>query len=1090
MPFPFDLLARYFPWIAEAIRPPALEAWVSRFLAIERVGGGEVPLEDVYSEWNGDVDTLEAHFRLKVARVDDFAPAQHALASLDPIERQNALRMLTLLIDHPANAAAILTMMRQELAQDRPIPDPTHELTDMGELIRGSRKISTPDSIEWGVSTASFPAQVLFMVRHIARTFLEAEEPEGIACFRQAADLLEEVMRAAEDPTLRIIAANLLDEVIYQHQPAWLRSPWAPRIGLFAPKRSTPHAALAKWGAAESRLQHLFDLAVSPHTPLLLRRVAFSRLSGSVMTKTEAAQQQSRHATSIPPKGGVSRIRLTEKDYADRYDLPPEEDPLGFAVPVAWGQPEAVRVLQLALAILWEDPAATKWDHEDRVAVRPFLKTVCAFVLQYRRFLPPRDYTRLLELLQQALAFTQSAAYNDRPRLGWRYILYALWLELPKHVTAWNFVAAETLVLDLVRAASTLDVLWDACDWVKRIGCDTLWVRCLLQAQATFHPPSAETLAALREAAQTPSRRTRQEAVLALAALAQIEAAPTDVVPPLVAAAEDPDFWVQRIAVEALHALVGRVEDPSPVVTGLLTAGQSAHKPIRTIALRALRTQAGHITAPGPVVDFLLTTAQDPDDTITQAAVRVLAAVIDQLAITQPMGPLLLDALRKTPAESRVNGVYVLFKLLNQLADPTPVLHVSQEALTDEHWEVRQTIARLLGKIGEKLADPTPVVAPLLEAARDETPWVRDAAKWNLGVVGGRLPDPTPVVDFLWHAAHQEDGFKGELATTHEALVVLASQLADPTAALDIIRAVVQMDTVKAKEIAVWALRTINWEPEHAAMVEQILQQAVTDGASQVRNAVAEMLQAVLADDPKEVRGPFTTSQENSDIWFDNVFLVIHALQILVADETSWIRSSAMAALENLERRLQEPTLLVPALLVAVQEEDEGVRKPAAKMLGTVSIHLENPKPILFALLNVLTEWKIESKALVVLLNALIEHLKDPIQVTPILLAAVNDKSYWVREATVRALYTLVGLLEEPIPLLSAFLTALKSDEVGARFWIRETLERLEEKEPTLIVGVLMVGVRDKNWEVANVLRRVKEVMALCEEFVKGQQNN
>ncbi|MFQ5821973.1 MAG: hypothetical protein ACE5I5_18445, partial [Candidatus Heimdallarchaeota archaeon] len=105
-----------------------------------------------------------------------------------------------------------------------------------------------------GTAPTSFRAQILLLTRHIARRFIESDQPEEVTVFRHAMDLLKDVMLSGVILPLRRLAAFLLDKTIHIKRDSVdkLEVYGVPTMtGLFAPVSYTPQAILAKWGEPE-----------------------------------------------------------------------------------------------------------------------------------------------------------------------------------------------------------------------------------------------------------------------------------------------------------------------------------------------------------------------------------------------------------------------------------------------------------------------------------------------------------------------------------------------------------------------------------------------------------------------------------------------------------------------------------------------------------------------------------------------------------------------------------------------------------------------------------------------------------------------
>lgn len=436
-------LAQFTPWISEALEPPALAAWVKRFITIERIGGGTVSVEEIFREGDEDDEVLKKKYRLKVAPVHDFTPAQHALASPDPFERQNALYTFIVLSKNPVNAETILELLQNEIEQT--IPESLHELTTIGDFLLSSLSLSDPNETPyWGVSTEGFHAQILFVIHHIAHTFHESIEPEELRIFQKVLDLLEDIMHTSDDPTLRIIAANLIKNLIYI-------GPLGP--GYYDLQRSagrsyppiplSPDVILAKWGDPESHIQHLVDILTNPHDPPFLRKVIISIFD-----------------IAITQKEGILHFRLID----------------------AWGTKEITQLLHHFLNFLWEDSESRDWDKEQWSTLSSPLYRALRKVLKYRHILWPEDYSHLLKLLREVLAYPiLPASLIKRPRPRWVLLkeAFAQFLEYE-----YEFRPDETItfLLDLVSSPADITLLKNTQDWAQRKDLGELWEQCIIQA--------------------------------------------------------------------------------------------------------------------------------------------------------------------------------------------------------------------------------------------------------------------------------------------------------------------------------------------------------------------------------------------------------------------------------------------------------------------------------------------------------------------------------------------------------------------------------------------------------------------------------
>ena len=399
-------------------------------------------MEEILREGEEDDKVFRKKYRLKVAPVDDLTPVQHALASPDPFERQNALYAFIALSENPANAETSLELLQNEI--DQLIPEDLHKLTSIGDFLLSSLSLSDPNETQyWGVSTEGFHAQVLFVIHHIAHKSHKSIEPEELRIFQKAMDLLEDIMHTSDDPTLRIIAANLIKNLIYI-------GPLGP--GYYDIQRSaarsyppiplSPDVILAKWGDPESHIQHFVDILTNPYEPPFLRKVAFDTLN-----------------MAITQKEGIFHFRLIN----------------------SWRAKEIIKLLHHFLNFLWEDLESTDWDKDQWSTLSSPLYGALSKVLKYRHILWPEDHSRLLKLLRKVLADPiPPASPIKRPHTKWVLMkeAFAQFLEYE-----YEFRPNETItfLLDLVCSPDDITLLKNTQDWAQRKDLGELWEQCLIQ---------------------------------------------------------------------------------------------------------------------------------------------------------------------------------------------------------------------------------------------------------------------------------------------------------------------------------------------------------------------------------------------------------------------------------------------------------------------------------------------------------------------------------------------------------------------------------------------------------------------------------
>ncbi|MFQ6125451.1 MAG: HEAT repeat domain-containing protein [Candidatus Heimdallarchaeota archaeon] len=529
-----------------------------------------------------------------------------------------------------------------------------------------------------GSRPPSFRAEILKLIRHIARLFLESDQPDEVAVFRHAMDFLEEVMLSGDTPPLRCLAAILLNRVIYSK----LHVPEHNTTGLLAPASLSPKTVFAKWGEPEAHVQHFCDLAANPREPLPIRDLAVTHL--------------------------VSQRAHMNKNLQLRFH-------------------------RLVLDILWEAPTSTKWDVKGDYRWRPILLKHCFGIVWWNRHaLPSAEYDRFLELIRQALAFplvkhppgttpppdADIRLYGDHPWPGWYLLKEAFQDEilvgynrpdlfLRDFPEAFLFYTPryqypgppsdtteelERLLLDLVRSPADLALLWEARHWARQQWHDLYWGRYLLRAQAKF--PPTESVPTLVAALQTAPPEERHQAVLKLGALAHTGTLPdpTGVLAALATAVQDADFWVRLLAVEGLR--------------GFATASLYPLAPLLSV-LRALQTAVLH----------------DPEEVIQRVAMETLCAVVTTATLPDPP-PVVTTLLEITAAQARIiakpsyaydpswedpvprwirkAGDQALLTYIKRLESPTPLFHMLQS----ENEEIRAGVAWALGQLGDARAVP------------------------------------------------------------------------------------------------------------------------------------------------------------------------------------------------------------------------------------------------------------------------------------------------------------------------------------------------------------------------------------------------
>ena len=403
-------------WLGARV-PPELLAWLKRSVTI------------------GTVDGKEQVTAVQV--VDDFAPVQPFLMAPDPYGRLNALMAFLILAMQPANVPPIIALVREFILVGGPEAAPEHspgsrEAKDWESLLE------TFDDPPW-VRHVGLPIQELrmkgiFLLYKLLDTFCEEEptDPAAEALWQQAAAVLEEVMRTAEAPAFRLMAAKLLEDGVY-----------------FA-------GELARWGDAEGHLQPLLQFAQDPREMPELRAVAFIVL---------------------------------------RRTLKLKEGELHVVFPSTWGHEEAIRLLRLFLAFLWEVPESAQWDLTSDLYASPVSRVLLS-LLNWRAFLPPADYTRLLDLLRKAIAYPlppireappphqRHPVYGERPLVGWYLIKDTL-----AGVLATSFRSEEEktrLLDDLIQTPADLELYQQAREWMQRVGSEATWERQLARLQAKF----------------------------------------------------------------------------------------------------------------------------------------------------------------------------------------------------------------------------------------------------------------------------------------------------------------------------------------------------------------------------------------------------------------------------------------------------------------------------------------------------------------------------------------------------------------------------------------------------------------------------
>ncbi len=397
--------------------PPELLAWLKQAVTI------------------GTVDEQEQVTAVQV--VDDFAPVRPFLMAPAPYGRLNALMAFLILAMQPANVLPIIALLREFILFGGPEAAPEHvpgswEAKDWDSLLE------TFDTPPW-VSKVGLPIQELrmkgiFLLYKLLDTFCEEEptDPATEALWQQAAAGLEEVMRTAEAPAFRLMAAKLLTKRVY----------WAGK--------------LARWGDAEGHLDPLLQFAQDPHEMPELRAVAFD-----VLLRT---------------------LKLQEGE-------------LRVVFPATWGHEEAIRLLRLFLDFLWKATESTQWDLSSDLNFSP-VSSVLFWLLNWRAFLPPADYARLIDLLRKTIAYPlpppsesppprqHHPVYGERPLAGWYFIKFKLAGVLS---TSWRSEDEKNRFLDdLIQTPADLELLQQAREWVQRKGSEATWERHLARLQAKF----------------------------------------------------------------------------------------------------------------------------------------------------------------------------------------------------------------------------------------------------------------------------------------------------------------------------------------------------------------------------------------------------------------------------------------------------------------------------------------------------------------------------------------------------------------------------------------------------------------------------